>query len=110
LNLPGFITLPLYHTYGIIALIGALLAGNVLSLYNANLPITGTNLVEAIKVTKPDVFYGVPYTLKLMAETEDGMNVLKNCKMVAFGGSSCPDELGEKLTKEGVGLISYYGS
>lgn len=59
---------------------------------------------------KFEIFYGVPYALKLLSETDQGLDTLRELKLVMFGGSSCPDALGDKLVRYGVNLISHYGT
>lgn len=59
---------------------------------------------------KPESFHGVPYALKLLAESEKGIEVLQGCKLVMFGGSSCPDDLGDRLVEAGVYLVGHYGA
>lgn len=105
----AFLTLPLYHNHGLSVLFRGLVAGNKISMYNANLPLSGSTLVESMRATQPESLHCVPYALKLMAETEGGIEELKKLKMVMFGGSSCPDELGDKLTEAGVYLVGQYG-
>lgn len=63
-----------------------------------------------MRVTKPESFHGVPYVLKLLSETEGGVEELAKCQQVLFGGSSCPDNLGDLLVNAGVRLISHYGA
>lgn len=106
----AFLTLPLYHNHGLSILFRGLLAGNKLSMYNANLPLSGSTLLESLRATQPDSLHCVPYALKLMAETDGGIDELKKLKLVMFGGSSCPDELGDRLTKAGVYLVAQYGT
>lgn len=106
----AFMTLPMYHNHGLSILFRALIAGKTISLYNANLPLSGSTLVDSMRVTQPESLHCVPYALKLMAETEGGIEELKKVKMVMFGGSSCPDELGDKLTEAGVYLVGQYGT
>jgi hypothetical protein len=57
-----------------------------------------------------EVFYGVPYALKLLGETSDGINALTKLDVVMFGGSACPDALGHRLVEHGVNLVSHYGT
>ncbi|KAL7268911.1 hypothetical protein RUND412_008444, partial [Rhizina undulata] len=106
----GLITLPLFHTYGICAVFSALYSGHKCSMYNADLPLTASNMIATWNATKPQVFYSVPYALKLLAEAEGGVEMLKEAKLVTFGGSSCPEEVGNMLVKAGVNLVSFYGS
>ena len=63
-----------------------------------------------MNAVKPESFYGVPYALKLLAETDDGIRVLKECKLVLFGGSSCPGDLGDRLVAAGVYVVGHYGA
>ena len=106
----AFLTLPLYHNHGLSSFFRAVYSGKELSMFNANLPLSGTNLIEAMTAVQPESFHGVPYALKLLAETEDGIKVLKHCKLVLFGGSSCPDDLGNRLVEAGIYLVGHYGA
>ncbi|RPA99529.1 acetyl-CoA synthetase-like protein [Choiromyces venosus 120613-1] len=106
----SFLTLPLFHTYGVIVVFGAIYCGKIASMFSANLPITGQNMIAGLKATRPDMLYSVPYTLKLVAETDEGIEAMKICKLICYGGSSCPEELGDKLTAAGISLLSVYGS
>ncbi|KAI9651248.1 hypothetical protein NHQ30_001286 [Ciborinia camelliae] len=81
-----------------------------ISMFNANLPLTGNNLIEGMAAVNPESFHGVPYALKLLAESETGIEALRKCKLVLFGGSSCPDDLGDRLTQAGVYLVGHYGA
>ncbi|KAL1847941.1 putative NRPS-like protein biosynthetic cluster [Paecilomyces lecythidis] len=110
MNMDGFITLPLYHNHGISCLFRAVHSCKRLHLYNANLPLTKQYLLDTMKAHEFEIFYGVPYALKLLAETEEGIGALTMFKIVMFGGSPCPDSLGDKLVERGVNLISHYGS
>lgn len=105
----AFLTLPLYHNHGLSVLFRALVAGKRISMYNANLPLSGSALVQSMGATQPDSLHCVPYALKLLAETDGGIDELKKLKLAMFGGSSCPDELGDRLTAAGVYLVGQYG-
>jgi acyl-CoA synthetase (AMP-forming)/AMP-acid ligase II len=106
----AFLTLPLYHNHGLSSFFRAVYSGKEISMFNANLPLSGSNLIEAMTAVKPESFHGVPYALKLLAETERGVQVLKDCRLVLFGGSSCPDDLGDRLVEAGVYLVGHYGA
>ncbi|KAL5322381.1 hypothetical protein ACEPPN_010354 [Leptodophora sp. 'Broadleaf-Isolate-01'] len=106
----AFLTLPLYHNHGLSSFFRAIYSGKELAMFNANLPLSGTNLIEAMAAVKPESFHGVPYALKLLAESERGIQALKDCKLVLFGGSSCPDDLGDELVNKGVYLVGHYGA
>jgi acyl-CoA synthetase (AMP-forming)/AMP-acid ligase II len=106
----ALLTLPLYHNHGLSCLFRAIYAGNEIALFNANLPLTGANLIATLEKLQPGGFHGVPYALKLLAESERGIQLLSTCDVVQFGGSSCPDETGDRLVEGGVHLISHYGA
>jgi acyl-CoA synthetase (AMP-forming)/AMP-acid ligase II len=106
----AFLTLPLYHNHGLSSFFRAMYSGKEISMFNANLPLSGSNLIEAMTAVNPESFHGVPYALKLLAETERGVQVLKDCKLVLFGGSSCPDDLGDRLVEAGVYIVGHYGA
>jgi acyl-CoA synthetase (AMP-forming)/AMP-acid ligase II len=110
MNMRGFITLPLYHNHGICCLFRTIYSCKSLHLYNPGLPLTSKYLVEIMQSHPFEIFYGVPYALKLLAESEEGIKALANLKAVMFGGSACPDSLGNLLVENGVYLISHYGS
>ena len=75
-----------------------------------SIPLTSANIIKLLSQA-PDVqgFYGAPFALKLLAETPEGLQVLKRLKLVMFGGSPCPDELGDFLVSEAVALVGHYG-
>jgi acyl-CoA synthetase (AMP-forming)/AMP-acid ligase II len=106
----ALLTLPLYHNHGLSCFFRALYSGYELALFNANLPLTSGSLVAAMESFQPGGFHGVPYTLKLLGESERGMALLRACKVVMFGGSSCPDDLGDRLVDSGVYLVGHYGA
>ncbi|KAH8196120.1 hypothetical protein TruAng_009719 [Truncatella angustata] len=110
MNMKAFITLPLYHNHGICNLYRALWSRKSIHLYNADLPLTTEFLIKIMRTNKFEIFYGVPYALKLLAETEEGLDLLANLKTVMYGGSACPDDLGNLLVDRGVNLISHYGA
>ncbi|PWY83702.1 acetyl-CoA synthetase-like protein [Aspergillus sclerotioniger CBS 115572] len=110
MNMSGFVTLPLYHNHGISCLFRTIHACKQLHLYNANLPLTRQYLLDIMDANDFEIFYGVPYALKLLAETQEGIYALAKFKAVMFGGSACPDSLGNLLVENGVHLISHYGS
>ncbi|KAL1623618.1 putative NRPS-like protein biosynthetic cluster [Neofusicoccum ribis] len=110
MNMRGFITLPLFHAHGIGSLFRAVDSRKQIHLYNASLPLAKQYLIDIIKKHDFEIFYGVPYVLNLLAEDQEGLDLLARFKIVMFGGSSCPDSLGHKLTDHGVYLVSHYGS
>jgi thioester reductase-like protein len=110
-GLRGFITLPLFHNHGLSSFLRALHAGKVLYFYNPTLPLSARQLTAVFKHLGPEleIFYGVPYALKVLA-TPEGLELLKRFKIVMFGGSACPDDLGDLLVDAGVNLVGHYGA
>ena len=106
----AFLTLPLYHNHGLSTFWRSIYKTKPISLYSASLPLSESNLVAAMEASQPESFHGVPYALKLLSESERGIAALRKCKLVLFGGSSCPDDLGDKLVNAGVYVVSHYGA
>jgi thioester reductase-like protein len=110
-NMRGFITLPLFHNHGLSSFLRALYSGKVLYFYNPTLPLSARQLIAVFKHLgeELEIFYGVPYALKVLANPA-GLELLKKFKMVMFGGSACPDDLGDLLVDAGVNLVGHYGA
>lgn len=110
MNLRGFITLPAFHAHGLSSLFRAIHSRKRIWLYNADLPLAKQHLIDIFRKFDIQIFYGVPYALKLLAEDEEGIRLLAKLDMVMFGGSACPQVIGDKLTQAGVHLVSHYGT
>lgn len=110
MNMKSFITLPLFHNHGICNFFRALHSRKSIHLYNAELPLTQDYLLKIMQANNFEIFYGVPYALKLLSETQKGISVLQELKVVMYGGSACPDDLGNLLVENGVNLIGHYGA
>lgn len=106
----SFITLPLFHNHGICNFFRALHSRKSIHLYNAELPLTQDYLLKIMQTHNFEIFYGVPYALKLLSETQRGIGLLQELKVVMYGGSACPDDLGNLLVENGVNLIGHYGA
>lgn len=106
----AFVTLPLFHNHGLSTMFRGMVTGKRTAVYNANLPLTNGHLVAAMKNAQFESFHCVPYALKVLAETQEGIEELAKAKLVLFGGSSCPDDLGDLLVQNGVNVVSHYGA
>ncbi|OAP60565.1 hypothetical protein AYL99_05567 [Fonsecaea erecta] len=106
----GFVTLPLFHAFGLSNVFRGITASKKIYIYNAKLPLTSRHLLKILTDHQFEIFLAVPYALKLLSETQEGINALAALKVVMFGGSPCPDALGDLLTENGVNLISHYGT
>ncbi|KAI0199645.1 acetyl-CoA synthetase-like protein [Astrocystis sublimbata] len=100
----AFNALPWYHLHGLFTSFQAMYMRKTAHLYNADLPLTAAHLVEALKEIQPEICHTVPYVLKLMAERQDGIDVLKRCKFVTAAGARTPDDLGDRVVQQGVNL------
>ncbi|KAF2230873.1 acetyl-CoA synthetase-like protein [Viridothelium virens] len=110
-GLRGFITLPLFHAHGLSCTFRAIHAKKKIYMYNASLPLANQHLIRTLKEHRDiGIFYGVPYALKLLGESEEGIKLLAGLEIVMFGGSACPKMLGDRLVAAGVQLVSHYGT
>ena len=110
MDMRGFITLPLFHAHGLSSVLRGFTSYKSIFMYNAALPLTSQYLLEIGRKYSFEIFYGVPYALKLLSESAEGIKMLTKMKVVMFGGSACPDGLGDLLVDNGVNLISHYGT
>lgn len=106
----AFCTSPLFHSHALMELGRAFYARAPMYLWNYGFAITSANVIEAMGVARPKLFGSVPYVLKLLAEKPEGIRALARAEVVLFAGSSCPDELGDRLVAEGVNLVGNYGA
>ncbi|KAH8819123.1 putative NRPS-like enzyme [Xylogone sp. PMI_703] len=109
LSLRCLLTLPLFHTHGIGSLFRAIITGKPVYFYNTSLPLTKDYLVQILEENNFELFAAVPYALKILSESNKGVELLKRLRLVTFGGSPCPDRLGDFLTESGINLVSVYG-
>ncbi|KAF9052348.1 L-aminoadipate-semialdehyde dehydrogenase [Hymenopellis radicata] len=110
-NKPGFSTLPVFHGYGHFAVFRCMYPGLHLTLFPPHLPLTSDNIC-AVLASSPPVrqCFAVPYVIKLLAETAEGVNALASFDTVSYAGAPLPDDLGDRLVKSGVNLLSIYGT
>ncbi|KIR43110.1 L-aminoadipate-semialdehyde dehydrogenase [Cryptococcus deuterogattii 99/473] len=108
----GFSALPLFHGFGHFSVFRCIYHGKTFTLMPPNLPLTSANICRIIRSspTPPVQHFAVPYVLKLLGETEEGIQTLANFEAVSFAGAAVPDDLGDRLVEAGVNLISFYGT
>ena len=51
----ALLTLPLYHNHGLSTFFRAMFKAKPIAIYNANLPLTGKNILEALKTIGPEI-------------------------------------------------------
>lgn len=105
-----FTASPLFHSFALMELGRAFYTRATTYFGNHSLPTTYQNLYDALQVAQPEQFSAVPYVIKLLAEKPEGIKVLAKPQIVLFGGSSCPDDLGDRLVAQGVNLVANYGA
>ena len=108
--LTSFCTSPLFHSHALMELGRAFYTQSAMYLINPKLAITAASLIEAMSAAQPQMVSAVPYVLKLLAETQAGIDALAKAQLVMYAGSSCPDSLGDLLVSNGVNLIANYGA
>ena len=115
-----FTTTPLYHG-GIADLFRAWTSDALIWLFpGRDVPITGANTRKCLDIAarwaantpNPEVKYfsSVPYVLQMMTEDEEGLKHLQRMDIVGVGGAALPAEVGDRLVKDNVHLISRFGS
>ncbi|RMZ90613.1 hypothetical protein DV736_g2175, partial [Chaetothyriales sp. CBS 134916] len=110
LGFRSFTVSPLFHSHALMEFGRALYAKKPIFFGNHALPVTRQNLLAALKVAQPEIICAVPYVLKLLGECEQGIAELAKAKVVMYGGSPCPDGLGDELVSKCVNLAGTYGA
>lgn len=122
-KIPGvasFTTTPLYHG-GIADLFRCWTSNAMIWLFpGKDVPITARNICQCLDVAKlysteemvPKVKYfsSVPYVLQMMEADDKGLVWLQGMKIVGVGGAALPAQVGDRMVKKGVNLISRFGS
>jgi long-subunit acyl-CoA synthetase (AMP-forming) len=86
---------------------------NPLYLFPASdLPLTSGNLLKFLSHvgTEAKVLLAVPLVFKLLGDSEEGLAAMRKFRFCNYGGSSLPDELGDRLVVAGVNLTGGLGS
>ena len=103
-------TFPMFHGYGSWVVIHNCMNRKSTYMNNPNRPLTADYLIKVLEHVKPQVLHVVPYTMKLLALSERGIEAMKSCRRVVFSGSGCPDNLGDLLVEKGVNIESVWGA
>ncbi|KAJ7113690.1 L-aminoadipate-semialdehyde dehydrogenase [Mycena crocata] len=110
-NRPGFSTLPVYHGYGHFAIFRCMYSTQPITLFPPHLPLTSANICSVLKASPPvRQCFAVPYVIKLLGETPEGVAALASFDIVGYAGAAVPDDLGTRLVAAGVNLLSIYGT
>ncbi|KAL6230386.1 hypothetical protein BDW75DRAFT_244866 [Aspergillus navahoensis] len=108
-GLTAFNTLPWYHLHGLSTAFQAMYMRKVAYMWDASLPLTATSVAAAIEAAKPESVHGVPYMLQFLVDSDSGLDALRSCQLVTYGGAPCPDDLGDRLVAEGVKFGGLFG-
>ncbi|KAK3631936.1 hypothetical protein LTR56_012409 [Elasticomyces elasticus] len=112
-----FTTTPLYHG-GIADLFRAWSSRATIWLFpGKKVPITAANICKCLQLASRSegmdpvkYFSSVPYVLQMMEQFPEGLQRLQKMDIVGVGGAALPDEVGDRLVKNNVNLISRFGS
>ncbi|KAH7079432.1 hypothetical protein FB567DRAFT_532567 [Paraphoma chrysanthemicola] len=110
LDRKALMTQPLFHSFGFYETFRSIYSGKPMYYFNYAVPLTKQNLMTTIDHVRPDLLFCVPYILKLLGESQDGIRSLASVDLVMYGGSACPDDLGDTLVKNGVNIVANYGA
>ncbi|KAI9642093.1 hypothetical protein NHQ30_009964 [Ciborinia camelliae] len=105
-----FTTFPLYHSWGNKVCVNTMWMRKTMYMHSATEPMTADGLVKVLRKIKPSVLHAAPYALKLLGETQKGVEEMACCSEVLYSGSQCPDSLGDYLTSKGVVLNTLFGA
>ncbi|KAJ6027465.1 uncharacterized protein N7446_003943 [Penicillium canescens] len=104
-----FNPLPWYHLHGLSTAFQAMWRRKTAYMWNAALPMTAEHVLTALEQARPELIAAVPYMLQLLADDPRGIAALRKCTLVTYGGAPCPDELGDRLVREGVTFGGSFG-
>lgn len=115
-----FTTTPLYHG-GVADCFRAWTSGAMIWLFpGADAPITSTNVLKSLECARqamethqtPRILYfsSVPYVLQMLAAEDEGLKTLGQMELVGVGGAALPQDIGDDLVRNGVNLVSRFGS
>lgn len=110
LDRKALMTQPLFHSFGFYETFRSIYSGKPMYYFNYAFPLTKQNITATLEAVKPDLLFCVPYVLKLLGESKEGVEALAKIDLVMYGGSACPDDLGDMLVKNGVNLVANYGA
>ncbi|RMZ39252.1 putative NRPS-like protein biosynthetic cluster [Aspergillus flavus] len=108
-GLTSFNSLPWYHLHGLSTALQAMYMRKTAYMWDASLPLTASSVTSALEAAKPESVQGVPYLLQLLVDSPKGLDALRQCKLVTYGGAPCPDELGDRLVAEKVHFGGSFG-
>ncbi|KAL6704711.1 hypothetical protein ACN47E_007993 [Coniothyrium glycines] len=110
LDRKALMTQPLFHSFGFYETFRSIYSGKPMYYYNYSLPLTSQNLTDVLEHVKPELLFCVPYILKLLGETTKGIRCLAAVDLILYGGSACPDDLGNTLVAHNVNIAANYGA
>ncbi|CAG8129870.1 unnamed protein product [Penicillium olsonii] len=108
-GMTSFNPLPWYHLHGISTALQAMWMRKTAFMWNASLPLTADSIVTALQEARPEYVAAVPYMLQMLVDSPRGIEALRGRRLVGYGGAPCPDELGDRLVREGVSFGGSFG-
>ncbi|EXM14415.1 ANL, N-terminal domain [Fusarium oxysporum f. sp. vasinfectum] len=105
LGLDTLTTVPLYHAFGMSSFFRCFIRQKTIQLY-AKLPITTSHLLQVTRDRMFGLFSAVPFTIKLLAESEEGMRFLRGFSVITTGDHLCQRIWVPKWSETGTLLTS----
>ncbi|KAH8768377.1 hypothetical protein F5883DRAFT_70874 [Diaporthe sp. PMI_573] len=104
--------LPLYHGFGLVVACLALGVGKPVLLPPPNRIPTAISTIELVRSFGPKSLTTVPVILEGISKLPGGEGVapLLALQYVAYGGGPLDHEVGDHLSKQGIKLLSHFGS
>ncbi|KAE8397698.1 hypothetical protein BDV37DRAFT_276712 [Aspergillus pseudonomiae] len=95
LGFTSFNSLPWYHLHCLSTALQAMYMRKTVYMWDVSLPLTASSVTSALEAAKPESF--------------QGLDALRQCKLVTYCGAPCPDELGDRLVAEKVHFGGSFG-
>lgn len=103
-------TVPIQHSWGQASILAGLIGGSQPSMIPQHVMLSPRMLVRSMRLCPAQKLIIVPYTLKLLSESSEGLALLCSYDEVRYGGSPLPHSVGERLVEAGVKLVDSYGA
>ncbi|KAJ7598541.1 hypothetical protein C8J56DRAFT_914327 [Mycena floridula] len=106
-------TVPIFHGMGVCLTCWPACLGLTIAFFRPSNPPIAPNpatVMQSVMATKCTLLFCVPAFLEVWCQNEQGLNMLKEMKVVVFGGASLNTAVGDLLIRENVNLTQFYGA
>lgn len=73
-------TFSFFHSYGQGTAVHGVMQRTTVYMYKTKLPVTAEYFIRTLNHIRPEVLHVVPYTIKLLAQREAGIDAMNNVK------------------------------